>query len=154
MKLAEVMDRDLSAITRDTLLGEAIEILCRHRLSGIPVVDSVNKVVGFISEKDIVKAALPGYFEYLRDSSFIPDFGQFHNRLHKISREPVEKYMISDVATFSEDDSDFSVAMVLIQKNFKRAPVVQNGELVGIVNRADLLERIMSSDEEKKHHSE
>ena len=143
MRIADVMDRDLTALTVDSTLGEAIEVLSRHGLTGVPVVDDQLRLVGFLSEQDIVRAALPGYFEYLQDSFVIPDFGQFQNRLRRVSLERVEKYMVRKVISFQEDDSDFYVAMTLIKHNIKRAPILAQGTLVGIVNRADLLERIM-----------
>lgn len=146
MKIGDVIDRDLTAVTVEMAVGEVIEILARHRLSGVPVVDEEGHVRGFVSEEDIVKAALPGYFEYLQNASAIPDFGQFQTRLRRISREPVAKYMNTATTVFQEDDSDFSVAMTMIQKNAKRSPVVRQGILVGAVNRADLLERILAED--------
>ncbi len=147
MRICEVMDRDLTALSPDTTLSEAIEVLTRHRISGIPVVDLSGRVLGFISEKDIVKAALPGYFDYLQDPSFIPDYGQFQKRLKKIGYDPVSKVMAKDVVSFTEEDSDFYVAITLIRNHLKRAPVVREGILVGIVNRADLLERLMMEEE-------
>ncbi len=147
MRICEVMDRDLTALSPDTTLSEAIEVLTRHRVSGIPVVDPSGRVLGFVSEKDIVKAALPGYFDYLQDPSFIPDYGQFQKRLKKIGQDPITKVMAKDVVSFSEEDSDFYVAITLIRNHLKRAPVVRDGILVGIVNRADLLERIMMEEE-------
>lgn len=147
MRIGDVMDRDLTALTIETTVAEAIEILARHRVTGAPVVDEEGAVVGFLSEKDIVKAALPGYFEYIQDPSFIPDFGQLRSRLRKISRDRVERFMIRDVLSFQEDDSDFFVAMTLISNNLKRAPILREGVLVGVVNRADILEHIMRDDQ-------
>jgi|GEM_PF-478570 len=100
MRICEVMDRDLTALSPDTTLSEAIEVLTRHRVSGIPVVDPSGRVLGFVSEKDIVKAALPGYFDYLQDPSFIPDYGQFQKRLKKIGQDPITKVMAKDVVSF------------------------------------------------------
>ena len=149
MRVGDVMDRDLTALSEHVGLATAIEVISRHRLTGVPVLDDDGRVVGFISEKDIVKAALPGYFEYIQDPSFIPDFGQFQSRLKKIRNEPVSRYMHRDVISFTEDDSDFFVAMTLIRHNLKRAPVVREGLLVGVVNRTDLLERIMVASEDE-----
>lgn len=59
MRIADVMDRDLTALTVDSTLGEAIEVLSRHGLTGVPVVDDQLRLVGFLSEQDIVRAALP-----------------------------------------------------------------------------------------------
>jgi len=91
-----------------------------------------------------VRAALPGYFELLQDPTFIPDLGQFRFRLRRVSREAVKKYMTKKVITFAENDSDFHVAMIMIKNNIKRAPVVRDGALAGMINRADLLQHLMS----------
>lgn len=153
MKIGDVIDRDLTAVTGDMVVGVVVEILTRHRLSGVPVVDEEGHVLGFVSEEDIVKAALPGYFEYLsRSASSIPDIGQFQARLRRIGREPVSKYMNATVTVFKEDDSDFSVAMAMISKNARRSPVVRDGVLVGAVNREDLLQRLLADNEERGDH--
>jgi len=144
MVIEELMDRDLTALTEDASLAEAIEVLSIHRISSAPVVDLDGKVVGILSEKDIVRAALPGYFELLQDPTFIPDLGQFRFRLRRVSREAVKKYMTKKVITFTENDSDFHVAMIMIKNNIKRAPVVRDGALAGMINRADLLQHLMS----------
>jgi len=147
MRIGEMMDRDLTAVGKHTTVADVVDILSRHRVSGLPVVDEDGRIIGFISEKDIVRAALPGYFDLLQDPSFLPDYGQFQSRLFKISRDSVEKHMVRDVVYFDEEDSDFQVAMVLMQKNLKRAPVIRNGIFVGVVSRADLLDHILHSRE-------
>lgn len=143
MRVADIMDRDLTAILQTCPVGRAIRILHVHRMSGLPVVDEENHVTGFISEKDIVKAALPKYMNMLTDSSFLPDYGQFRNHLLDISDEPVSKFMITDVITFNEDDSDFNVASIVLRKNIKLAPVLRDGVMVGIISRTHLLEHML-----------
>jgi CBS domain-containing protein len=145
MRIGDLMDRDLTAITPETTIADAVEVLSVHRISGVPVLDVDGVIQGFISEKDIVKAALPGYFDLLQDPSFLPDFDQFSKRLRRISLDPVEKYMIRDVVTFDVDDSDFQVAMIMMRENLKRAPVVSGGAFIGMVSRADLLDHLLRS---------
>ncbi|MFP4482005.1 MAG: HPP family protein [Thermovirgaceae bacterium] len=145
MRIGDLMDRDLTAITPETTVADAVEVLSVHRISGVPVLDGAGEIQGFISEKDIVKAALPGYFDLLQDPSFLPDFDQFSKRLRRISLDPVEKYMIRDVVTFDVDDSDFQVAMIMMRENLKRAPVVSGGTFIGMVSRADLLDYLLRS---------
>ncbi|MDO9509298.1 MAG: CBS domain-containing protein [Thermovirgaceae bacterium] len=147
MLVVDLMDRDLTAVSPDTTIAEAVEILAGHRISGVPVVDDDGRVIGFLSEKDIVKAALPGYFDLLQDSSFLPDYGQFRKRLQRVSLDTVEKYMKKDVIVFEEQDTDLHVAMVLITKNLKRAPVVRDGVFAGTISRTDLLDYILQSRE-------
>jgi len=145
MRIGDLMDRDLTAITPETTIADAVEVLSVHRISGVPVLDVDGVIQGFISEKDIVKAALPGYFDLLQDPSFLPDFDQFSKRLRRISLDPIEKYMIRDVVTFDVDDSDFQVAMIMMRENLKRAPVVSGGAFIGMVSRADLLDHLLRS---------
>jgi CBS domain-containing protein len=145
MRIGDLMDRDLTAITPETTVADAVEVLSVHRISGVPVLDADGVIQGFISEKDIVKAALPGYFDLLQDPSFLPDFDQFSKRLRRISLDPVEKYMIRDVVTFDVEDSDFQVAMIMMRENLKRAPVVSGGAFIGMVSRADLLDHLLRS---------
>ncbi|MGC9372377.1 MAG: HPP family protein [Thermovirgaceae bacterium] len=145
MRIGDLMDRDLTAITPETTVADAVEVLSVHRISGVPVLDADGVIQGFISEKDIVKAALPGYFDLLQDPSFLPDFDQFSKRLRRISLDQVGKYMIRDVVTFDVDDSDFQVAMIMMRENLKRAPVVSGGAFIGMVSRADLLDHLLRS---------
>lgn len=143
MKVADVMERDLTALWEDSTLLDAVEVMFSHGLSGVPVVDEDYRVIGFISEKDVVRAALPGYVDYLQDALVIPDFGQFQVRFRRAGKEMVSKYMAKDVISFQEDDSDLYVAMTMIRHNIKRAPVVRGGVLIGAVTRAALMGRMM-----------
>jgi CBS domain-containing protein len=145
MRIGDLMDLDLTAITPETTVAEAVEVLSVHRISGVPVLNVDGAIKGFISEKDIVKAALPGYFDLLQDPSFLPDFDQFSKRLRKVSLDPVEKFMVRDVVTFDVDDSDFQVAMIMMRENLKRAPVVSEKVFIGMVSRADLLDHLLRS---------
>ncbi|MCF4151418.1 CBS domain-containing protein [Dethiosulfovibrio sp. F2B] len=148
MKVGELVDRDLTALSEDCPVSEAIEVLYHHNASGLPVLDEENRVIGFISEKDIIKAALPGYVHMLHDSSFLPDYGQFSSRLRDIADDPVSKYMKENVITFNEDDSDFYVANRVIKENIKIAPVLRDGQLVGIVSRSHLVRHLLLHPEE------
>lgn len=143
MKVGELIDRDLTALSADCPISEAIEVLYHHNASGLPVLDDENRVIGFISEKDIIKAALPGYVHMLHNSSFLPDYGQFGVRLRSIAGDPVSKYMKQNIITFNEDDSDFYVANKVIKDNIKIAPVLRDGVLIGVVSRSHLLRHLL-----------
>jgi len=144
MLVGDLMDRDLTSLGEDATLMEAIEVLSRHRIPGLPIVDVEGRVVGFLSEKDIVRAALPGYIDLLEDPSYVPDMGQFKIRMKRASTDSVGRHMTKEVVCLSTEDSDFHAALVMIKKNLKRAPVVKEGILVGVVNRADIIEHLMS----------
>ena len=77
MKIKEVMILDLTSVSTDTPIKEAVKIMSLQRMVGLPVVDNNQNVIGIITESDIAKACLPGYYKELQNPSFIPDFDQF-----------------------------------------------------------------------------
>ena len=144
MKVREIMTKDLTAVERDVPVRELIFILDNAEMPNVPVVDDEGVLIGFISEKDLIRAALPGYFEMLHSASFIPDMNQLASKLAEIADEPLEKYMRSDVLSVTEQDDDLRAADLIIRKGVKNVPVVDGeGRLVGRVRRIDLLRHFL-----------
>ena len=145
VQIGELMDRDLTALHEDNTVAEAIETLLRHRMTGLPVLDADCRVLGFVSEEDIIKAALPDYVSKLPSSAFLPDYGQFSVRLAEIASKPVSEIMHRNAVTFDESDSDFAVASAMIRRHIKVAPVLKDGVMQGIISRAYLIRCMMRS---------
>lgn len=144
MKVREIMTKDLTAIERDVPVRELIFILENAEMPNMPVVDDEGRLIGFISEKDMIRAALPGYFEMLHSASFIPDMNQLATKLLRIADDPVEKYMHREVFFVTEEDDDLRAADLIIRKGVKNLPVVDgDGRLVGRVRRIDLLRHFL-----------
>ena len=144
MKVREIMTRDLTAEEKTIPVRELIFILNSADMSNMPIVDAEGKLIGIISEKDLIKAALPGYFEMLHSTSFIPDMNQLAKKLVQIADDPIEKYMQRDFICVEEDDDDLQAADLIIRRNLKSLPVVdKEGRLVGVVKRIDLLEYLL-----------
>jgi len=144
MKVSKIMTKDLTSVEKDISVGELIFIMDSAGISNMPIVDEEEKLIGFISEKDLIKAALPGYFEMLHSTSFIPDMNQFAQKLAQIADDPIEKYMQRDVLSVTEDDDDLQAADLIIRKNVKNLPVIdKEGRLVGRVKRIDLLQHLL-----------
>ena len=140
MRVKDIMTRDLTAVRKNQSLKALIFLLEKSELSGVPVIDKKGTVVGFISERDVISAALPNYFEMLRTASYLPDINQLSRRLEEIKGDPVSKYMVEDVITVDEDEEDIHVADLIIRNELNRVPVVdKDGMLTGIVQRIDLL---------------
>jgi CBS domain-containing protein len=144
MKVREIMTKDLTSCEKDISVRELIFILDSAGIPNIPIVDEEEKVIGYISEKDLIKAALPGYFEMLHTTSFIPDLNQISKKLTQIADDPIEKYMQHDVLVVTEDDDDLQAADLIIRKGVKSLPVVDSeGRLMGKVKRIDLLQHLL-----------
>lgn len=144
MKVREIMTKDLTSCEKGVSVRHLIFILDSAGSPNMPIVDEDNKVIGYISEKDLIKAALPGYFEMLHSTSFIPDMNQLSKKLLQIADDPIEKYMQHDVIVVTEDDSDLQAADLIIRKGVKDLPVVDaEGRLVGRLKRIDLLQHLL-----------
>jgi len=92
LKIKEVMIPDLTSVSDDTPIKEAVKIMSRERIVGLPVVDNEQNVIGIITASDVAKACLPEYYKELQNSSFIPDFDQFSKQAKKIAHLPVILY--------------------------------------------------------------
>ena len=144
MKVREIMTKDLTAVEKDIPVRELIFILNSAEMPNVPVVDEDGLLTGFISEKDLIRAALPGYFEMLHSTSFIPDMNQLAKKLTQIADEPIARFVQTTVMSVTEDDDDLQAADLIIRKGVKNVPVVdENGRLVGRVRRIDLLRHFL-----------
>jgi CBS domain-containing protein len=144
MKVRDIMTRDLTAVEKDVPIRELIFILENAEMPNMPVVDDDGTLIGFISEKDLIRAALPGYFEMLHSASFIPDMNQLSSKLEQIAEEPIERYMRREVHYVTEEDDDLRAADLVIRQGVKNLPVVDAaGQLVGRVRRIDLLRHFL-----------
>ncbi len=146
MKIKEVMILDLTSVSADTPIKEAVKIMSRQRMVGLPVVDNEQSIIGIITESDIAKACLPGYYKELQNPSFIPDFDQFSQQAKKIAHLPVKDFMTTVVYSVEEDTSRTEAANLLFRKHLRIVPVVRLGKLVGVLTPSSLCKNAMEED--------
>jgi CBS domain-containing protein len=137
MPVRDAMHRNVVTVTPDTDVHEAATRLSEHKISGMPVVDQEKRVVGVISQTDILVSA-----GLHREHTF-------RDILHRILREPVHagktgdkvKDVMSAPAITCKADDDLEIAAhTLDERNIKRLPIVDNnGKLVGILSRTDIV---------------
>lgn len=141
MKVKDIMLRDLSAIEANTSVAEFLYIIRKCGLSSLPVVDDEDRIVGIVSERDIIGALLHDYHETLHGTPFAPNPNQMTQKLEEVEAQPVEGYMTSTVITVADTADDLYVADMMINQNLKMVPVINTeGRLVGLVRRIDLLQ--------------
>ena len=146
MKIKEVMILDLTSVSADTPIKEVVKIMSRQRMAGLPVVDNEQSVIGIITESDIAKACLPGYYKELQNPSFIPDFDQFSQQAKKIAHLPVKDFMTTIVYSVEEGTSRTEAANLLFRKRLRILPVVRERKLVGILTPSSLCKNAMEED--------
>ena len=138
MKAKDIMSVAVATVSPDHSVRHAAAIMCDRRISGLPVVDDEGRLVGILTEGDLLRRAELGTEFYLQ-----PDRGgqaaRDHLRTHSWK---VEDVMAKDVVTIDEETPLGRIAALMAERGVKRLPVMRDGALVGIVSRADLLRAI------------
>jgi len=143
MKAADVMVSPVITVGPDATVQEVADILLRNRISAVPVLSQQGKILGIVSEGDLLRRVESGtqrhrswWLELLTTKFTLRDeYVKSHSR-------KVTDIMTSDVLTVSPDTALGDIASVLEKNGIKRVPVVTDGKLVGIVSRANLLQAI------------
>src|SRR3954452_7074615 len=148
---AEIMNTDVPSLTREQDAREAIELLAGFELGAIPVVDSENKVVGIVSESDLILGEeesdlhLPHYLNIMGGIVFVGSMKGFEERLNKAFATKVSELMTRDPVVANVDNSAEWVARTIAEKHHNHLPVVDGeGRLAGLVTRADALAALVA----------
>ncbi|BCW98023.1 MAG: CBS domain-containing protein [Armatimonadota bacterium] len=147
---ADVMTREVITVSADATLREVAEILTQAGISGAPVVDADGRLVGIISESDLLneekrREALPRTALY----GAVPVSEEKLMRAYKGGMSlKAWDLMTRDVITADEDTPADEVCDLMITNRVNRIPVVRDGKPVGIITRSDLLLGMLRSSED------
>lgn len=122
LPVREVMTRQVVSVPPEATVDQVIELLLRHQVSGLPVLDEEARLLGVVTEFDLLRA--------LYD--------------HEIGDQPVRDHMTRDPLCVEEDTPLVTVADLMLTSRVRRLPVVRAGRLVGLVSRHDLIRVIQS----------
>ena len=139
------MTRDVVTVFPHTSLRYVAKLLAERDISGMPVVDEDRHVVGMVSENDLLKwSDTPGekqawWLNMLAEGfELAPDFLD----VIQSEREKVRGVMKTEIAAVAEDTPLSDIAKLFVARSIKRAPVLHDGKLVGVVSRADLVQAL------------
>jgi CBS domain-containing protein len=113
----DIMTHRVYTTTPQATVQEVAQLLSRERISGVPVINSEGKLIGIVTEADIIAKATS-------------------NDLR------VKDIMSSEVIVVDEETPVSEIAQLLTSKKIKRVPVVHDGRVVGIVSRADIVDAV------------
>ena len=120
-EIEEIMSTDIVSVTPETPIARVIELLVENDITGMPVVDSAEHVVGIVTEKNVM-GLLSG---------------------SETASGKVRDYMTEDVVSFDVGDDVIGVCECLVNNHFRRVPIVRERRLAGIISRRDLIRYIL-----------
>lgn len=142
--VSDVMSHDPVVVQPETPLKEAIQILAERRISGLPVVDQSGKLIGIISETDLMwqetGATPPAYIMLLDSVIYLENPARYERELHKALGQTVGEVMSSDPVTITPEKSVREAAQLMHDRNIHRLPVLDSQEkVIGIITRGDII---------------
>jgi len=121
-KAADIMTTNVITVKKDMLLTDTIALLLRWHISAMPVVDLENKMVGIVSEIDLVNLTFDG----------------------NAADTTIEEVMVTDIVSFSPNTELADLVQTFSKRHLRRVPIIDKGKVVGIVSRRDILREILS----------
>ncbi len=143
----DIMTADLITLTPDLDITRAAEILLENRINGAPVVDDSGRLVGILCQSDLIvqqkKLPLPTVFTFLDGLIQLSSRKQLEKQVRKIAALTVAEAMTTDVISVKPDTRLETVAALMVDNNFHTLPVLDEGRLVGIVGKEDVLRTLL-----------
>ncbi len=143
MKTAkDIMTTDVITVEPETSVEEAAKIMSKHQVSGLPVLKD-GKLVGIVSEKDLIvkdkKLHFPEYINLIGGIIYIESYRKFKEEFKKYIAIKVGELMTTKLEIIEPDTPIAEIATLMSREEINRLPVVEDGKLVGIVSRGDLV---------------
>lgn len=146
MKIGQVMHRSITSVTPDTPVKEVARLIFTLGISGVPVLEG-KKLVGIVTEEDILRKLHPTIKDLVEDYARARDFELMEKNLSSLLESPVKKIMTKQFKSVDPDTHIMHAQSMMLLNNFSRLPVVnKKNELVGIISQGDIFRKLMQNE--------
>jgi CBS domain-containing protein len=146
MKVEDIMTRDVIVVAPGAAIEAAAKLMVDHGISGLPVVDDEGRLVGILSEGDLILRQRPRT-DFHWWEVFFTIAERLAREYQKTVGTTVGEVMTRRLVTVRPDAPLEAAAALLHEHGIRRLPVVLNGAMVGIVSRADLIKALAGHEE-------
>lgn len=149
--IKDIMTSDVITVKEEDTIEKCANLLIKHNLSGLPVVNEAGFVRGIITEGDLIrrssKVQTPAYLELLGGIIYLDDPNKFFADVQKSMGLTAKEVMTDSVTTIGPDAEIEQAANLLVRKKIKRLPVVNESNiLIGIVARKDIMTHLFEGE--------
>ena len=147
MTLQEIMNKYPITVGKDEQITNVAKLMVKHNLTAIAVVDEDNKLIGIVSEGDLlykkVRPHAPHYINILGANIYYGGIGEYDGQVKKLMATHVEEIMTTEVITAYADAEVEVTVGAMVEKHLKNLPVVDDAyHLIGMVSRHDIMKLI------------
>ena len=147
LKVKDLMTSKLITVSPETEITQAARLLLENRINGAPVVDETGRLVGILCQSDLISQQktlpIPSLFTFLDGYIPLASNKQIEKEARKIAAITVAQAMTPDPVVVNPETSIQTVAALMVDNNFHSLPVVEDGRLVGIVGKEDVLKTLL-----------
>ncbi|NOY53135.1 MAG: CBS domain-containing protein [Deltaproteobacteria bacterium] len=143
LQAKDIMTREVITVEKQTSVKDLARLLIKKNISGVPVVEADGTLCGIVTEKDLIsrdkKLHLPTVVTLFDAVIYLESEKHFKEDLKKLAASTVEDIMVSEVETISEETTLREIATLIADQGKDLLPVLREGEMVGIVGKADVV---------------
>jgi CBS domain-containing protein len=145
LKAKDIMTKEVISVKPETTIEELARLLMKQQISGAPVVDHKGKIVGIVTENDLIsknsRLHIPTILRLF--DAYIPlGTSKMESDIRKMAASTVEDICTKEIITVDEEASVEYIATIMTEKRIHILPVVREGKLVGIIGKKDLIKGI------------
>ncbi|MFC1855076.1 CBS domain-containing protein [Thermodesulfobacteriota bacterium] len=149
IRVKDIMTKDVISVTEATTIKDLAKILTEHRISGAPVVDGDGKVLGIVSEGDLVglqkNLHIPTVVAIFDAVVYLDSLKHFEDDLHKMTGSTVGDIYNKDYVAVTSESLVSEVATIMDDKKISTVPVVDDDKLVGVVGKVDIVRSLINA---------
>ncbi len=150
LRAKDIMKRDLLTVSPDTRVTEAAKLLLEKHINGLLVVDENGRLVGILCQSDLVaqqmRMPVPSVFNLLDGLIPIGSPASLEKEVRKIAAIKVAEAMTTNPITVNPETGLEEIATLMVSKSFHTLPVLEQGKLVGIIGKEDVLRTLIGHD--------
>jgi CBS domain-containing protein len=147
LKVKDIMTREVKTVTPETEITQAAKLLLSERINGVPVVNQTGELVGILCQSDLIaqqkSIPIPSLFTLLDGYIPLTRSNRMDREVEKIAATTVDHAMTPDPVAVTSDTDIERVAALMVEENYHTLPVVDDGRLVGVVGKEDILRTLL-----------
>ena len=146
MKVRDIFQKNVDFITPNATLLDAAKVIFGHNHKGVPVIKLPNKkLVGFITEQDILSQLFPNIKDLIEDYAHARDFEAMEGKVKMILVKKVKEVMSKQITAIHMDEPILEAESLMKLKDISRLPVIDNkGNLIGIISKGDIFRALVN----------
>jgi CBS domain-containing protein len=148
IKAKDIMTKEIITVSPETEIAQAANLLLEKRINGVPVVNTAGELVGILCQSDLIaqqkSIPIPSLFTLLDGYISLKTSKRMDKEVEKIAATKVAEAMTDSPVTVDPETDIEKVATLMVEKNYHTLPVMEAGELVGILGKEDVLRTLIN----------